>query len=82
MKEIQLTTMQDAITVFNNWHQDINLILEEMSNNYYDSNQDEALTAIQQVRLFVAESPFKCDVYINQEIMHSNAETIEYILND
>lgn len=79
MKQIQLETVDDAVSVFNNWHQDILMIIEDVLSCSVD---DEAMTVIDQILEIVQASPFNSNHFINTQTMYENIEIIESIIND
>ena len=79
MKQIQLETVDDAVSVFNNWHQDVLMIIEDVLSCSVD---DEAMTVIDQILEVVQASPFKSNHFINTQTMYENIEIIESIIND
>lgn len=80
MKQIQLETVDDAISVFNNWHQDILMIMDGM----VASSQDAHVTPyhIETMRTLVRDSPFTSNHFINTQVMYENIEIIERMIND
>ena len=80
MKQIQLETVDDAVSVFNNWHQDILMIIQDMSE--YAIEHEETAEVIDVVYDLLNASPFKSNHFINTQTMYENIETIESIIND
>ena len=80
MKQIQLETVDDAVSVFNNWHQDILMIIQDMSE--YAIEHEETAEAINVVYELLNASPFKSNHFINTQTMYENIEIIESIIND
>lgn len=80
MKQIQLETVDDAVSVFNNWHQDILMIMDDM----VAASQDAHVTSyhIETMRTLVSDSPFTSNHFINTQTMYDNIEIIESIIND
>lgn len=80
MKQIQLETLDDAISVFNNWHQDVLMIIDD--NMKFHGDDISAIIIISALRNLVSDSPFTSEHFINKETMYLNAEAIENIIND
>lgn len=80
MKQIQLETVDDAISVFNNWHQDVLMIIDD--NIDFNEGDPIAISIISSLRDLVSDSPFKSEHFINTDTMYLNAEIIESIIND
>lgn len=80
MKQIQLETLDDAISVFNNWHQDILMIIQDMAE--CTTEHQETSEVINAVYDLLNASPFKSDHFINTQTMYENIEIIESIIND
>lgn len=80
MKQIQLETVDDAVSVFNNWHQDILMIIQDMVECTVEHEEtDEVINA---VYALLHASPFKSNHFINTQTMYENTEIIESIIND
>lgn len=80
MKQIQLETVDDAVSVFNNWHQDILMIIQDMTECSVE--HQETTEAINTVYALLQDSPFKSNHFINLDTMYDNIEIIESIIND
>lgn len=80
MKQIQLETLDDAISVFNNWHQDVLMIIQDM--NECAVMHEETAEVIKAVYALLADSPYTSNHFINKQTMYSNIEIIESIIND
>lgn len=80
MKQIQLETVDDAVSVFNNWHQDILMIIKDMTECTVE--HEETSEVINAVYALLYSSPFKSNHFINTQTMHDNIEIIESIIND
>lgn len=80
MKQIELVTVDDAVSVFNNWHQDILLIVDEMINKAQERGIDEYV--FKDVWDTIQNSPFTSNHFINTQTMYDNIENIESIIND
>ena len=80
MKQIQLETLDDAISVFNNWHQDILMIIQDMSECTIENGETEGV--INDIYNLLHSSPFKSNHFINTQTMYENIEIIESIIND
>ena len=80
MKQIQLETVDDAVSVFNNWHQDILMIIQDMTECTIE--HEETSEVINAVYNLLYDSPFKSNHFINTQTMHENIEIIESIIND
>lgn len=80
MKQIQLETLDDAISVFNNWHQDVLMIIEDMAECAVA--HEETSEVIKAVYALLADSPYTSSHFINKETMYNNIEIIESIIND
>ena len=80
MKQIQLETVDDAVSVFNNWHQDVLMILQEMCERTVE--HQETSKAVKSIQSLLRDSPFKSVHYINLDTMYENIEIIESIIND
>lgn len=80
MKQIQLETVDDAVSVFNNWHQDILMIIQDMSECTMEN--EETAEAINTIYTLLDASPFKSNHFINTQTMYENIEIIESIIND
>lgn len=80
MKQIQLETVDDAVSVFNNWHQDILMIIQDMSESTIENGETEEV--INAVFNLLDASPFKSNHFINTQTMYENIEIIESIIND
>ena len=80
MKEIQLETLDDAVSVFNNWHQDILMIVKNMTESTIE--HEETSEVINAVYALLHASPFKSNHFINTQTMYENIEIIESIIND
>lgn len=65
--EILLETNEDVLTVFNNWHQDIMITLDEAVNfTHCPITKDTLIKVIE----LIQEKPFNIDITINQEVMN------------
>lgn len=64
---VVLTTAEEAVTVFNNWHQDIMYSLEYAQIN---ANSPEAKDIIDKFISLIQDKPFTIDISINEEIMN------------
>lgn len=80
MKQIQLETVDDAVSVFNNWHQDILMIIQDMTECTIEN--EETTEVINAVFNLLEASPFKSNHFINTQTMYENIEIIESIIND
>lgn len=80
MKQIQLETVDDAVSVFNNWHQDILMIIQDMVEGTIE--HEETAEVINAVFNLLEASPFKSNHFINTQTMYENIEIIESIIND
>ena len=80
MKQIQLETVDDAVSVFNNWHQDILMIIQDMTECTIE--HEETFEVINAVYALLHASPFKSSHFINTQTMYENIEIIERIIND
>ena len=80
MKQIQLETVDDAVSVFNNWHQDILMIIQDMTECTVE--HEETSEVINTVYALLQDSPFKSNHFINLDTMYDNIEIIESIIND
>lgn len=80
MKQIQLETVDDAVSVFNNWHQDILMIIQDMTESTIE--HEETAEVINAVFNLLDASPFKSNHFINTQTMYENIEIIESIIND
>lgn len=80
MKQIQLETVDDAVSVFNNWHQDILMIIQDMTECTIEN--EETTEVINAVFNLLEASPFKSNHFINTQTMYDNVEIIESIIND
>ena len=80
MKQIQLETVDDAVSVFNNWHQDILMIIQDMLECTIENGETEQV--INDVYALLYASPFKSNHFINTQTMYENIEIIESIIND
>lgn len=80
MKQIELVTVDDAVSVFNNWHQDILLIVDEMIRAAQEANTNSYY--LETVHTLLADSPFTSNHFINTQTMYDNIEIIESIIND
>ena len=80
MKQIQLETVDDAVSVFNNWHQDTLLIINDLIDKAQDSGIDEYV--FKDIWDVIQNSPFKSNHFINLHTMYDNVEIIESIIND
>lgn len=80
MKQIQLETLDDAVSVFNNWHQDILMIIQDMTECTIE--HEETTEVINAVFNLLEASPFKSNHFINTQTMYENIEIIESIIND
>lgn len=80
MKQIQLETVDDAVSVFNNWHQDILMIIKDIFESTIEP--EETAEVINHVYNLLDASPFKSNHFINTQTMYENIEIIESIIND
>lgn len=80
MKQIQLETLDDAVSVFNNWHQDVLMIVQDMTESTV--MHQETSEVINAVYALLLDSPFTSNHFINIQTMHDNIEIIESIIND
>ena len=80
MKQIQLETLDDAVSVFNNWHQDILMIIQDLTECTVEHH--ETTEVINTVYALLKDSPFKSNHFINLDTMYDNIEIIESIIND
>ena len=80
MKQIQLETLDDAVSVFNNWHQDILMIIQDMLECTIENGETEQV--INDIYNLLNASPFKSNHFINTQTMYENIEIIESIIND